>query len=406
MMHAIDFILPLIAFVVAALLLLPAIKDNTVWRASVTPLASIIGSGFLVVAPLLALVVGWAAPLAMLAIVVIAYGLGEISRFNIRHGEPLLQSGEAPALLVMTERVANFTLSLAYIVSVAFYVRLLASFVLTGTRLDSEIGAQVLTTLILLFIGYAGWRRGLEGLVRIEEYSVSIKLAIIVALLCGLVNYDAAVDFSIREFPAPAGSAWEQLRQLAGMLLVVQGFETSRYLGSEFSAELRIRSMRLAQIISGLIYVAFIVMCMPLLLGLNGLRVDETAIIGLSGHIAMVLPAMLVLAAVMSQFSAAVADTAGAGGLVEEESGGLISARYAYVAVIGLGIVLVWTTAVFEIIALASRAFAAYYLSQALSAFQIAGCSSGVRSRRLGRISVALASIVLAWIVVFAAPAD
>ena len=75
-------------------------------------------------------------------------------------------------------------------------------------------------------------------------------------------------------------------------------------------------------------------------------------------------------------------------------------------AVIGLGIVLVWTTAVFEIIALASRAFAAYYLSQALSAFQIAGCSSGVRSRRLGRISVALASIVLAWIVVFAAPAD
>ena len=60
-------------------------------------------------------------------------------------------------------------------------------------------------------------------------------------------------------------------------------------------------------------------------------------------------------------------------GLVEEESGGRISARYAYVAVIGLGIALVWMTNVFEIIALASRAFAAYYLSQALSAFQIAG---------------------------------
>ena len=125
-MDAINLVLPLISFAVAALLLLPAIKESTVWRASVTPLASIIGSGFLVVAPLLALVVGWAAPLAMLAIVALAYGLGEISRFNIRHDEPLLQSGEAPALLMTTERVANFTLSLAYIVSVAFYVRLLA----------------------------------------------------------------------------------------------------------------------------------------------------------------------------------------------------------------------------------------------------------------------------------------
>ena len=405
-MHIINLVLPLIACAVAALLLLPAIKASTVWRASVTPLASIIGSGFLVVAPLLALAVGWAAPLAMLAIVVLAYGLGEISRFNIRHGEPLLQSGEAPAMLVMTERLANSTLSLAYIVSVAFYVKLLASFVLKGIMVDSEIGAQILTTLILIFIGYTGWRQGLEGLVRAEEYSVSIKLAIIVALLFGLANYDVSVGFSIRDLPVPSVSAWEQLRQLAGMLLVVQGFETSRYLGSEFSAELRIRSMRFAQIISGLIYVAFIVMCGPLLLALKGLSVDETAIIGLSGHIAMVLPAMLVLAATMSQFSAAVADTAGAGGLVEEESGGRIPARYAYVAVIGLGIALVWTTNVFEIIALASRAFAAYYLSQALSAFQIAGYRPESWSRWVGRIALALASVMLVWVVVFAVPAE
>ncbi len=404
-MDAINLVLPLIALAISVLLLLPAIKENAVWRASVTPLASIIGSGLLVVAPLLALVVGWAAPLAMLAIVVVAYGLGEISRFNIRHGEPLLQSGEAPALLVTTERIANIVLSLAYIVSVAFYVRLLASFVFRFAGVDTEVGAQVLTTLILLFIGYTGWRWGLGGLVRIEEYS-SIKLAIIVALLFGLVNYDASVDFSIRDFPAPSVSAWEQLCQLAGMLLVVQGFETSRYLGSEFSAELRIRSMRFAQLISGLLYVAFIVMCMPLLLGLDGLQVDETAIIGLSGHIAPILPAMLVLAATISQFSAAVADTAGAGGLVKEESRGRIPVRYAYVAVIGLGIALVWMTNVFEIIALASRAFAAYYLSQALTAFQIAGHRPEGRSRRIGRIATALASVLLVWVVIFAAPAE
>ncbi len=115
---------------------------------------------------------------------------------------------------------------------------------------------------------------------------------------------------------------------------------------------------------------------------------------------------MLVLAATMSQFSAAVADTAGAGGLVEEESRGRIPVRYAYVAVIGLGIVLVWTTNVFEIIALASRAFAAYYLSQALTAFQLAGHRPESRSRRIGRIAPALAAVLLIWVVIFAVPAD
>lgn len=73
---------------------------------------------------------------------------------------------------------------------------------------------------------------------------------------------------------------------------------------------------------------------------------------------------------------------------------------------IGLGIALVWTTNVFEIIALASRAFAAYYLSQALSAFQIAGYRPEGRPRRLGRMATALASVLLAWVVVFAAPAE
>jgi len=41
-----------------ALLFLPALRNSDDWRATVTPLASIIGSGFLVVAPLLGYAVG------------------------------------------------------------------------------------------------------------------------------------------------------------------------------------------------------------------------------------------------------------------------------------------------------------------------------------------------------------
>ena len=58
----------------------PKIRKSELWVATMTPLASIIGSGFLVVVPLLAFTVGrWAAP-AMLALVLIAYGAGSAMR--------------------------------------------------------------------------------------------------------------------------------------------------------------------------------------------------------------------------------------------------------------------------------------------------------------------------------------
>lgn len=40
------------AFVVALLLVWPRVRRNVTWRATTTPLASIIGSGFLVLGPM------------------------------------------------------------------------------------------------------------------------------------------------------------------------------------------------------------------------------------------------------------------------------------------------------------------------------------------------------------------
>jgi hypothetical protein len=73
-----------------------------------------------------------------------------------------------------------------------------------------------------------------------------------------------------------------------------------------------------------------------------------------------VLPILLIIAAVLSQFSAATADTIGAGGLVVSLHQ-KISLRWAYVFIVFGAVALVWLTDVFQIVAIASRCFALYY---------------------------------------------
>jgi len=182
---------------------------------------------------------------------------------------------------------------------------------------------------------------------------------------------------------------------------VVQGFETSRYLGNEYAADLRIRSMRRAQWLSTIIYLVFVLLVTPLLGMVEAGHVDETAVIDLAAAAAWVLGPMLILAAIMSQFSAAVADTVGAGGLVEEESGRRINDRRAYLLITLLAILLVWSANLFEIISLASRAFAFYYLLQTLLALQLVEQMEECRGRIFCRIRFVGVALVLSFVVVF-----
>ncbi len=89
----IDWILPIVAISLTAILLSKKVKNSPLWRATLTPLASIIGSGFLVVAPLLGNIVGANAVWAIIAIVIFAYTIGSVLRFNILQVEPLLNAG-------------------------------------------------------------------------------------------------------------------------------------------------------------------------------------------------------------------------------------------------------------------------------------------------------------------------
>ena len=82
-MGTLDWFVVAISVATLALFMLARVRNNVFWRATVTPLASIIGSGFLVVAPLLGSVAGSWSVVAMAGIVLVAYAIGGVLRFNI-----------------------------------------------------------------------------------------------------------------------------------------------------------------------------------------------------------------------------------------------------------------------------------------------------------------------------------
>ena len=73
-----NIILVIIASSVLLFMFHPRLTKSASWQATLTPLSSIIGSGFLIIAPLLASIVGIYSPLAVTGIVVLAYAIGAV----------------------------------------------------------------------------------------------------------------------------------------------------------------------------------------------------------------------------------------------------------------------------------------------------------------------------------------
>ncbi len=364
--------------------------------ATATPLASIFGSGFLVIVPILAGSVGPYAVEAMACVCALAYAVGYVIRFNIRHAEPLLESGNAPRLAASMEKTSDLALVIAYAISVCLYIKILAAFVLTGFGWNNDLNQRIVAIGIITIIGAVGFFKGLEVLGALEKIALVVTLFIMAALLIGFGLYDEGVAGSVQRLPAPDRSHWDIITVVAGTLIVVQGFETSRYLGKEYDAETRIRSSRYSQIISTVVYLAFIGLSIPLMHFL-GDSPSDNALIMLAGKASPFLPVPLIVAAVLSQFSAAVADTIGGGGNVAETTKGHIDARHAYVVICGAAVAVSFLGTP-QIIALASRAFAFYYFMQCLVAIDVS-------KNTLQRVAFGALAVVLLFVVGFAVPA-
>ena len=404
--------LNVIVVVIAAVVLLfmfhPRLTRSRAWQATLTPLSSIIGSGFLIIAPLLSSVVGTWAPLAVTGIVILAYAIGSVMRFNIMHAEPLLHEREANPLIYKVDLIANAALSFAYVTAVAFYLSLLSSFLLTYLGFENALTMErALTTTIIVFIATTGYLRGLGGLEKLEAYAMSVQLSIVAALMVGIIVYDyhflqseqtLVLEFEQRDWLT-------KVFMLSGILLVVQGFETSRFLGEKYSAKIRVRTMRRAQLISGALYILSVIVLLPIVRHLDLTNVQIAEIVTATGLAAAALPLMLIVAAIMSQFSAAVADTVGAGCLASESSRGKITTNLGYVVASVFAVILVWTADLLEIISFASRAFALYYMLQCIVAIMASRQHYKGMAHRLYSARFATVGSILAFIVIFAIPA-
>jgi len=414
--------------VAGALSFVPQVRSSRAWKATVTPLASIMGSGFLVSAPLVAAEVGVWAPVAMGGLLIVSFGIGSAIRFNIHHAEVALEKEagddddededgeetdgdgqisddddggserddssrpsatertagenrhhrghhershghwrpEERHLASLVERASHLVLAGAYIISATYYLQLLSAFVLDRLGMSNHTASRALTTTLLAIITVVGWRWGLSALEKLETYAVNLNLGMIAALLCALVIHDASLASSGNlHWPSlPVDDdRLHAVRVMMGLLIVVQGFETSRFLGSEHPAEERVKTMRWAQLIAGAIYLCFVTLMLPLLDGAS-LGQDVTAIVGLVAPVAGVLPTLVVVTAVGSQFSASVADDAGCAGLVATFTSADFARKWGYLLIGACTITLTWVTDVFAVISLASRAFALFYALQ------------------------------------------
>jgi len=391
----------ILAVVVASggIMLYPRLASARLWRATITPLASIIGSGFLVLGPILDVSFGLYAPAVMLALVLMAYAFGGAIRYNIRRIEA---DAHRPRGVEWAEQFSSLVLAFAYVISVAYYLNLFGAFAVSLTPLDDAYHAKILTTAVFVVILIVGWARGYGALERMEQISVGVKLAVIAGLLWGLtVHFGSTAQQGNLVFHPANVTGWSAIALTFGLIVTVQGFETSRYLGHDYDAETRVRAMRLAQIISTLIYMVYILLT-AYVFSPQVLELDETSIIDMMTVVAPILPVLLVAAALSAQFSAAVADTSGSGGLIAEISHNRIPPRLAYAILVGAGLCLTWTLNIFEIISYASRAFAAYYAIQAA----IAAASAWLRND-LQRLAIFTPLAVLGLsIVVFGQPVE
>lgn len=295
------------AAIVTAFLTFGRFARSETWRATVTPLASIIGSGFLICGPILAREFGRAAIIAEAILLLIAYAAGAVIRFNIIHVENYLAAATRHDRIAWLARLTQAVLAVAYAISVAYYLKLLAEFLLKPLGADPAWHALASNGLVtVLIVGIVALSLG-SGLRRVEHLAhgtVSLKIGIIAGLLAGLACWwlsNAAAD----PLP-PATISWNSLALLLGLVITVQGFETSRYLGHAYSQELRIRTMRHAQWIASAIYLAFLAFLTPFL----GRAAQAEGVAGILDIMTIVAPALgvfVLVGALSSQLSAAVA---------------------------------------------------------------------------------------------------
>ena len=367
--------------------------------ASVTPLASIFGSGFLIIVPVLERTLGALAVVGVGGVCGFAWLVGSAIRHNVATVEELADRRRLDPATGRLEDLADLVIVVAYVISVALYLRIMSQYVVDFGADGSDVAERALACAAVLAIVTVGIVRGFGGLELMERLALMAVLAITTALGAALFFSDAAnvLGGGISLPPVPGKRLADVLLVLGGIVITVQGFETVRYLSDEYDRSTRVWACRLSQLVSSSIYVGFVAVATPVM-GLGSRHGADATLLDITDRVVPLLSLPLVLTAVLSQFSAATADTVAAHGNLRRLLPGPMRGARPYVASGAGAILLVWTVPTFTIIAVASRAFAAYYAIQCVIAARTSG-------RRLARLGYGLLALALAAITLLAEPA-
>ena len=355
----------------AWLLYRPKIQESGTYKATVVPLAEIMDVGFIVFTPVIILSFGYDAAWAMLGLCLLAIVTGVATSFTINNYEPLIGK---PDPLHRWNSIALWALLAASVVNVGYYAQLLMTLVwLPLGDLYSPGLVTATAAALLAILAIYGFAKGLMALNDLGNKSTAFNLSAIVAVLVAFAAYNVqrlvGGDFDLSHFNAPDNE--QAFRKLLGLFVLVQGFESSRYIGAYFSAERRVKTMRSAQYISSAVYVLFVVFSLILFTKVKGPD-NVTAIFEVSKQVSHFLPFLIMAAALGSQLSAIVNDTETRTEMLARQVGDRLPRQWTFPLFLVPAILVVLLTEVSSVVSLASRVFAAYYLSQALMAGRLA----------------------------------
>ena len=386
----------LVLFGLAAFLYSPRVQNSVRYQATVVPLSNIMDVGFIVMSPAIVLLAGYGAPLVMLSICLVAIATGFAISYNIRHFEPLQGSGDRVLLL---GRVSRYALTFASVINIAYYTLLLVTLALWPLDAYSERNLAIIGTILLgtlIVIGLAG---GMNSLNRLADKTTAFNLSAVIAVVVAFGVYNIQEWLGGRWDLPPTDTVIdaEAFRQIIGLFAIVQGFEAARYIGSRFRGELRIDTMRVAQAISTVVFVALLAFVLILFVQVET-DFDGTSIFIVSDEVGDLMPWLILLAALGSQTSAIIGATMSRSDMIVSETS--MDRRWTFLILLVPAIAVFLLTDVPLAVSLASRVFAVYFVFQAAIAWVLA--------RRAGNWAAVggftIIALVMATIAIFGLP--
>ncbi|MFC7096148.1 hypothetical protein [Halobaculum marinum] len=378
------------------------VQRSEQYQALVVPLANIMDIGFVAMTPIIVLITGLDSPLTMLGLSAVGFAMGGVMRYNIRMFEPV---ADEKGVLQRVATISQASLIVASLVNVAYYLQLMAAVVVLLVVLPFGVDAiaqvnvsatVVIAVCSLVALGLIGYYFGLEKLNALGERTTAFNLAAIAAIIVGFLAYNVDValagNWSLPAYNPPLTS--QSARQVIGFFAIVQGFEASRYLGEHYSAAVRSKTMRAAQIIAAVAFVLFPASALLLFAEVRP-ELEPIAVVQIAQVASPVLPWLILLLAVGSQASASVNAISSRSDVLIELTNSEIPRRFTY-PMLALGAVaVVLVTDVLAAVAVASRVFAVFFALQCVIAVIVAS-----RSKQwlhvVGIVLVGLAMVTIA----------